>query len=245
MYCALWLGILTSNELYSFGNNAVVTLIGSNNTQHTMSNIDLPFKDFTHDIHTDIPCNLGILQKVVISATTDNSLKIKGLPYVRYEGKDFNNPQNPNQYASYFYDYKTDDSCYGECCISLENEPLCTQVSSKDFNLQINKNCDVDGCEQIVKSVTPEPTTTTMSPSDPLCSNGILGKDNVCCHSSCVNDQGQPQCGGVGCSQVGLGYDFCCSINIKERDSSCDNHGAPCMITSTSTTTTTIVLIII
>ena len=70
------------------------------------------------------------------------------------------------------------------------------------------------------------------------CSNGVTGIEgmdsdgnSVCCSSDCLNDDGEPQCGGRGCGRRGGGSADCCVGEIVEEGESCASKGsAPCFI---------------
>lgn len=58
---------------------------------------------------------------------------------------------------------------------------------------------------------------------DPECIGGI-SRENVCCSASCG------VCGGNGCSTRPGGSTGCCMGNIQQRNVSCGDHQAPCVI---------------
>ena len=65
--------------------------------------------------------------------------------------------------------------------------------------------------------------------ADPYCRDGFIS-NNVCCHNSCVDGNGNGVCGGYGCSSRGLGAEYCCSGNIRDAGVSCEDNNAPCLI---------------
>ena len=78
-----------------------------------------------------------------------------------------------------------------------------------------------------------EPECPVVTPTgDPNCENGIL-KSSYCCHESCLDINGNPKCGGDGCSRRGFGTAFCCANAIESSGRTCDKFDAPCMVIPT------------
>ena len=70
-------------------------------------------------------------------------------------------------------------------------------------------------------------------PADPTCENGFIGGvlSDVCCKSTCLDANGNGQCGGSGCSSLSGGSSSCCSATILANGESCDLVDAPCVLT--------------
>lgn len=230
-YCPLRLGFHVSDWRYASSFNTTIEITGTWNnveTKHYLYEVDFPTINMTQTVWRDVPCELGGLKTVEVIANSDNSLQIDYLDYVHYEGRDYYG--YGSQYFSYNFYYKSDDTCVDLCCISTEDEPLCDQIPSKVFNLYKVYDCDVDDdCPVETQSPTPAPTISETEEPDVYCENGIKGKDGVCCHSGCINSDGEEQCGGVGCSLLGLGYDYCCTANIIDNVRSCEEYSSPCI----------------
>ena len=77
---------------------------------------------------------------------------------------------------------------------------------------------------------------TASNPSDPYCTNGVIGIHEgvymVCCLSSCGI------CGGTDCEDRPGGGEGCCRGVIISTGISCDDNVAPCIIESTKSPTT-------
>jgi len=65
---------------------------------------------------------------------------------------------------------------------------------------------------------------------DPICENGILWKQDICCASTCINKDGLPQCGGSGCSTLEGGSSGCCTSTILNSNRHCSTHSPPCIM---------------
>jgi len=82
-------------------------------------------------------------------------------------------------------------------------------------------SCDFESPPCIISEPDPIP--------DPTCDLGIIGfsgDDTLCCPSSCT------QCTGVGCSTFPNIASDCCSLSILDSGVSCDDDGAPCIVTT-------------
>ncbi len=93
-------------------------------------------------------------------------------------------------------------------------------------------SCNNQGAPCIVtSSPTPPPILVDPTPppvdqtQDPNCDLGIL-TGNTCCHIDCG------ECGGSGCSSRPGGSSNCCAGNILNDGNSCNDQGAPCIVTS-------------
>merc|ERR1711997_1211303 len=77
--------------------------------------------------------------------------------------------------------------------------------------------------------VSSAPCAITQIPSagDPKCENGILSvSGKACCAKNCG------ACGGGGCSNRPGGSSKCCGGPVTKSGISCDNHHAPCAMTT-------------
>ncbi len=106
-----------------------------------------------------------------------------------------------------------------------------------------NKSCDVHKAPCVIQPPsTPSPTSPptssptpapTPSPPDPICGNGIHS-DQICCSLSCGT------CGGSGCGLLPGGNENCCGSSIITANKSCDQVGAPCVISPSPTPASTL-----
>lgn len=232
--CLLSLGLHVSIWLYATSINATIKLSG--NDQGTIQtyylyNVDFPENNMTWIINENVPCDLGVLNYIEVIANSHNSLQIDYLDFIQYEYKQYVDPSYPDygyDFISQYYQYSSNDTCDGTCCISTEEEPQCDEITSKVFNLYKEMDCNVNHCVLHQESVYTPPTTQDETP-DPYCQDGIKGKDAICCHSQCIDSSGNQQCGGSGCSSLGLGYDYCCTATIIQNSRSCDTYSAPCI----------------
>lgn len=157
--CLLSLGLHVSAWLYATSINATIKLSG--NDQGTIQtyylyNVDFPQNNMTWIINEDVPCDLGVLNYVEVIANSDNSLQIDYLDFLQYEYRQYVDPSYPDygyEFLSQYYQYSSDDTCDGSCCISTEEEPQCDEITSKVFNLNYEMDCDVDPCELHQESV--------------------------------------------------------------------------------------------
>lgn len=231
--CPIWIGLHVSDWMYASSYNVTVKLVGywnNNPTEHYFYNVDFPYVNHTTTIWEDIDCEFGGLDYIELIANEENSLQVDYVDYVRFQGKDYYNTKY-GYYYSYFLHYESDDTCNGSCCISTEVEPRCDEITSKKYYLTQTMDCDVDPCDELQEEVIPDDDDNDElnGDPDPYCSDGIIDEKNgVCCHSQCINSDGNPQCGGSGCSSIGLGYDYCCTANILTSNRECNDYSAPC-----------------
>ncbi len=61
------------------------------------------------------------------------------------------------------------------------------------------------------------------------CSSGNKNNE-VCCLATCINAQGQPQCGGSGCGSLAPGANNCCSKQILASARKCTDFPPPCIL---------------
>ena len=74
--------------------------------------------------------------------------------------------------------------------------------------------------------------------ADSTCSNGIpgiegtgSGGETACCLLTCIDEDGNPKCGGSGCKSREGGPAGCCIGEINREGDDCDDSGeAPCFI---------------
>ena len=213
LLCSLLIGLHIADNKYAPGDNATIKVVGD--IDYYFHGVNFQYRDFVKNIReeSEAVCNLGVLKSIEVIAGSTNSLQIDFVDYVRY--KDVKNN----------YEYKSNDRCDGNdanrCCISKDLSDCGNAVQSKSYDLFLYKNCDFDTCDEYVEEELPA--------SDIFCENGIKDeKSQVCCHSSCVDENGNGVCGGSGCSNRGFGAEYCCSGNIKKIQDTCDTIGAPC-----------------
>ena len=75
--------------------------------------------------------------------------------------------------------------------------------------------------------------------ADSTCSNGVPGIEGTnsagytaCCSLTCIDDGGNPRCGGSGCKSREGGGSGCCIGKINRKGDDCADNGgvAPCFI---------------
>ena len=96
------------------------------------------------------------------------------------------------------------------------------------------KKCDDCNCDIFEPTLSP-----TIEISDPTCENGIINGD-ICCASTCINSNGDEQCGGVGCGALPGGGSMCCGGSIGSSGRLCNINSAPCIITESPLETPTL-----
>jgi len=122
-----------------------------------------------------------------------------------------------------------EDICYHSTCIKLGGSGCGDASNGGGDNccsgsiLSSGRTCDIYDAPCYI-----EPVVEEQIP-DITCINGII-KNNICCLNTCLNDSGEPQCGGSGCGTREGGGSGCCSGVIEESQKSCNDFSAPCVI---------------
>jgi len=110
-------------------------------------------------------------------------------------------------------------------CIRLEDTRDIVVSNNICNNTNIIRKDNVDNLTEENNTYVPSNNT----PVPGTCSSGNQNSE-VCCLATCINAQGQPQCGGTGCGSLPPGANNCCSKQILASARKCTDFPPPCIL---------------